>query len=86
MKAMLGLLAAVALAAPARAAVHSVPAQPEVSLAVPVAEGCGPGRFRDGYGYCRWMARRWGPPAFVARACPPGYHLGPYRGRCWPNY
>ena len=84
MKAMLGLLAAVALAVPARAAVPVVPLRDGGSLVIPVAEGCGPGRFRDGYGYCRVM-RRWGPPAAIVRACPPGYHLGPRGGRCWPN-
>ncbi len=24
-------------------------------------------------------------PADPGRACPPGYHLGPYGRRCWPS-
>jgi hypothetical protein len=24
-------------------------------------------------------------PMFDGRACPPGYHIGPERKKCWPN-
>ena len=54
-----------------------------------VSGGCGPYGHRDFNGFCRpggqWGAggvpRAYGP----GRACPPGYHLGPYRHACWPN-
>jgi hypothetical protein len=42
-----------------------------------VAERCGPGFWRGPRGVCH--------PMFNGRACPPGYHLGPERKRCWPN-
>jgi hypothetical protein len=50
--------------------------------------GCG-----GGWGWRRWGYRpwAWGGPAYYAPApgpywaCPPGYHLGPYRRACWPN-
>jgi hypothetical protein len=47
------------------------------SLVINVAEGCGPGWWRGPGGRCH--------PMFNGRACPPGYHLGPERRRCWPN-
>jgi hypothetical protein len=47
------------------------------SLITRVAEGCGPGWWRGPGGRCH--------PMFNGRACPPGYHLGPERRRCWPN-
>jgi hypothetical protein len=47
------------------------------SMVITVAEGCGPGWWRGPGGRCH--------PMFNGRACPPGYHLGPNRKRCWPN-
>ena len=47
------------------------------SGAANAAEGCGPGWWRGPGGWCHPMA--------VARACPVGWHLGPYGQRCWPN-
>lgn len=61
-----------------------------------VYSGCGPYGHRGPYGGCQ-PGGQWGypgggdrgvPPIFGpygGRWCPPGYHLGPYRGRCWPN-
>jgi hypothetical protein len=46
-------------------------------LVITVAEGCGAGWWRGPGGRCH--------PMFNGRACPPGYHLGPERRRCWPN-
>ncbi len=46
-------------------------------LVISVAEGCGPGFWRGPGGRCH--------PMFNGRACPPGYHIGPERKRCWPN-
>ena len=39
-----------------------------------VAEGCGPGFRRDGFGHCR--------PAAPPRACPRGFHWSPAFDRC----
>jgi len=47
------------------------------SNVITVAEGCGPGWWRGPAGRCH--------PMYNGRACPPGYHLGPERRRCWPN-
>jgi hypothetical protein len=47
------------------------------NLVIKVAEGCGPGFWRGPGGRCH--------PMFNGRACPPGYHLGPERKKCWPN-
>jgi len=60
-----------------------------------VSGGCGPYWHRGPYGGCR-PGGQWGYPRggggvdfivgpYGGRFCPPGYHLGPYRGRCWPN-
>ena len=61
-----------------------------------VSGGCGPYWHRGPYGGCR-PGGQWGYPGggdggvspifgpYGGRWCPPGYHLGPYRGRCWPN-
>jgi hypothetical protein len=62
-----------------------------VTVSAYAAQGCGPGRWRDGWGFCR------GPGVVVirpvvsvgypvvavapARVCPPGYWIGPY-GHC----
>jgi hypothetical protein len=47
------------------------------NLVTKVAEGCGAGFWRAPGGRCH--------PMFNGKACPPGYHLGPERKRCWPN-
>ncbi len=44
-----------------------------------VSGGCGYYGHRTPYGYCAPNVRP------VYRACPPGFHLGPYRRACWPN-
>jgi hypothetical protein len=61
-----------------------------------VSGGCGPYWHRGPYGGCQ-PGGQWGYPGGGGggvepifgpgggRWCPPGYHLGPYRGRCWPN-
>ena len=43
-----------------------------------VAGGCGYYGHRTPNGYCV-------PNRPIYRACPPGFHLGPYRRECWPN-
>ncbi|MCJ2036606.1 GCG_CRPN prefix-to-repeats domain-containing protein [Methylobacterium sp. J-068] len=50
---------------------------------IQVYGGCGPYGHRGPYGGCR-RGGQWG--GYVrGRACPPGFHLGPYGRRCWPN-
>jgi hypothetical protein len=55
-----------------------------------VSGGCGPYWHRGPYGGCQ-PGGQWGFPGgggirpFYHPYCPPGFHLGPYRGRCWPN-
>ena len=74
------LLAATLALGFAGAAVAGMPVQqsaPNSSLVTRVAERCGPGFWRGPRGVCH--------PMFNGRACPPGYHLGPERKRCWPN-
>jgi hypothetical protein len=53
-----------------------------------VAEGCGIGFFRDGYGHCRYYG--YGAPAAPpGEACPPDRHFVPWinhsGGRCVVN-
>ena len=85
-------LALIALAAALPAAgVASAQAMPLPAPAgtgggiVEVSGGCGPGGHRDFYGRClpNYYRPFYRP---VYRVCPPGFHLGPYRGRCFPNY
>lgn len=75
-----------ALSVPASAAPHI---QDAIALngggaqIIRVFGGCGPYAHRGPYGGCRpggqWGGYRRG------RACPIGFHLGPYGRRCWPN-
>jgi len=58
------------------------------SLTVPVAGGCGPGRWRGPWGHCRstpYYGRLPGgwyqPPPHPFFGCPPGYWRGPW-GHC----
>ncbi len=67
----------IGLASAASAAVFPVQRHGADDLVITVAEGCGPGFWRGPHGHCH--------PMFNGRACPPGYHLGPERRRCWPN-
>jgi hypothetical protein len=61
----------------ANAGITPAPVGKTDSLVTKVAEGCGPGFWRGPNGRCH--------PMYNGRACPPGYHLGPERKRCWPN-
>jgi hypothetical protein len=59
--------------------------------------GCGIGWHRGPYGGCRRnegvvvgvpgaaVVVAPGAAVVVPRACPVGYHLGPYGHKCWPN-
>jgi hypothetical protein len=48
--------------------------QTEDHAIVKVAEGCGTGYFRDGYGQCRYYGYG-APPAPPDEACPPDRHF-----------
>ena len=75
---VLGATFIVGLVTVANAGIAVAPIGKTDSLITRVAEGCGPGWWRGPGGRCH--------PMFNGRACPPGYHLGPERRRCWPNY
>ena len=57
------------------------------SSIIPVAEGCGPGRWRGPWGGCRgagpgyWYAPPPPPAYYGAGGCPPGFWRGPW-GHC----
>jgi hypothetical protein len=74
---VLGATFIIGLATVANAGIVVAPVGKTDSLITRVAEGCGPGWWRGPGGRCH--------PMFNGRACPPGYHLGPERRRCWPN-
>jgi hypothetical protein len=68
---------ALSLMTGASAAMAPAPLSNTDSSFIKVAEGCGAGYWRGPQGRCH--------PFAVNRACPPGYHLGPERKKCWPN-
>jgi hypothetical protein len=82
------LAALLSLAGPAGAL--TVPPAPDLSAGVtPVAEGCGPGRWRGPWGGCRGPEPGWawhgpaypGPGWYGGNGCPPGFWRGPW-GHC----
>src|SRR5580658_800105 len=73
----LGVALAFGLATAGSAAVTPAVVGNANSLVIKAAEGCGPGFWRGPAGKCH--------PMFDGRACPPGYHIGPERKKCWPN-
>jgi hypothetical protein len=79
------LLGGTATAAPSLPLIN----QTEAGAIVKVAEGCGIGYFRDGYGRCRYNGYG-APPAPPHEACPPDRHFVPWvnhsGGRCLLNY
>jgi opacity protein-like surface antigen len=83
MKSVLGIILAVGLAIPAQAAMFVAPVEKANAPIVQVFGGCGPYGHRGPYGGCR-AGGQWGGYG-MGRPCPPGFHLGPYGRRCWPN-
>jgi hypothetical protein len=80
--ALLGAILATPAAAAPLAGLGATDAAPGAPI-VRVYGGCGPMGHRGPYGGCR-PGGQWG--GYVrGRACPPGFHLGPYGRRCWPN-
>ncbi|MGA3003618.1 MAG: hypothetical protein ABSE20_18025 [Acetobacteraceae bacterium] len=80
MKAFLGIVMTAALISPTLAAPTIAPPTSNASSIILVEGGCGRDYHRDDRGLCRPNWREWDH-----RACPPGWHLGPERRRCWPN-
>jgi hypothetical protein len=74
---ILGAVLTLGLATAASAGPIPVQRSNADSLIINVAEGCGAGWWRGPHGVCH--------PMYNGRACPPGYHLGAERRRCWPN-
>ncbi len=74
-----GLVPSAGFASPGAGLSASVPS----SGIVQVYGGCGPYSHRGPYGGCR-PGGQWGGyvPGY---GCPPGWHVGPYGRRCWPN-
>ncbi len=73
------------LATGANATMSAGPVPTDTSAVVKVGEGCGPGRWRGPYGGCNTFTTPYGNHRGTAFECPAGFHLGPDRGRCWPN-
>jgi hypothetical protein len=80
MKALLGLVTAVALTMPVQAARTVVPMVTSAAPVILIEGDCGRDYHRDERGFCRPNWRE-----MEGRACPPGYHLGSEGRRCWPN-
>jgi hypothetical protein len=74
---------ALSLATPAAALPLAGAVAPGAAPIVQVYGGCGPYGHRGPFGGCR-TGGQWG--GYVrGRSCPPGFHIGPYGRRCWPN-
>jgi hypothetical protein len=77
----LGAAAALGIATAVSAAVIPSPVGKTDSLVTRVADGCGPGNWRDQSGHCNFP----GPPRAVRGHCPAGYYLG-RSNRCLPAH
>jgi hypothetical protein len=82
-KAFLGLVLAACLAIPAEAAMPVAPMDGVKAPVILAYGGCGVFGHRGPYGGCRAGGQAGG--YWRGRACPPGFHLGPYGRKCWPN-
>ena len=75
-------LLAASLAAPA-SAMPVAPLDTGDGQIIQVYGGCGVFAHRGPYGGCRTGGQFGG--YIRGRSCPPGFHIGPYGRRCWPN-
>ena len=82
--AVVGLAATLSLASRADAAMPVGPSGVSESPLTLAYGGCGPYGHRGPWGHCR-AGGQWGG-YWRGRPCPPGFHLGRYGQRCWPNY
>ena len=72
---------------PLGVAAQAMPIQPRTQTVerpniLEVYGGCGIYAHRGPYGGCRPGGQAGG---YRHYACPPGFHVGPYGRRCWPN-
>ncbi len=81
--AALGLSATAAEALPLVPPAASSLAAPDGGNIVQVYGGCGPYGHRGPYGGCRRGGQAGG--YVPGRACPPGWHVGPYGRHCFRN-
>jgi len=86
-KFVLGAVLGVSLVTSANAAMLAPLVSKDTGV-VQVYGGCGVYGHRGPWGGCRpggqWGGYHYGGYGW-ARPCPPGFHLGPYGARCWPN-
>ena len=64
-------------------AASTVDLETSAGTVIPVFGGCGPYGHRGPYGGCRAGGQFGG--YIPGRACPFGFHLGPYGHHCFPN-
>ena len=81
----LGAMLALGLATATKAAPLLVPAGAVGSAVMQVGEGCGAWRWRGPGGACNPFYGPGGSNRGTVYECPPGFHIGPGGGRCWPN-
>lgn len=81
----LALSLALVMTTGARAAMPELQTQYTASSIIKVGEGCGPNRWRDRFNRCHWFGGPGGSYRGTPIECPPGMHIGPRRGACWPN-
>ncbi len=68
------------------AAISSVPVSGSSTGIIQVGERCGEGMWRRGpANACYPFMGPGGTYRGTPLECPPGWHIGPARGACWPN-
>jgi hypothetical protein len=81
------VILALALGASCAASAQAAPVIPaDVGAQTPIVkvfQGCGPYGHRGPMGRCR-PGGQWG--GYNRFSCPPGWHIGPYGRKCWPNH
>jgi hypothetical protein len=79
---LIGSLALAGVAGSANAA-PAMPNLPAPSNLIQVSGGCGPGAYRDGWGYC--VANYYRAPVYYGGYYGP-YYRGPYYGGYYPRW
>ena len=82
---VLSVCLALGFATAAHAAYLPLPPSIGNDAIVKVGEGCGWGMWRGPDGRCNPFYGPGGPLRGTQYECPPGFHIGPGRARCWPN-
>lgn len=83
--AVLSMALGLGLAGAANASSFAVPAPVENGAIIQVGEGCGAGAWRGPQGVCNRFYGPGGTYRGTVIECPPGFHIGPGRAKCWPN-